>query len=401
MSVKLECVKAKQKDLEYFETSMSFGMIDNLVRLPDDERWNHIFDDAEDAQRKLNKVRVESEMIPYLTDNKDSFFSALTLILIPRDGSVVEPNRDYKFRVADGHDKIGTIEIKDSILLFPADGQHRVAAIKGALKKDYTLAEDEIGVNLIPYHGTDEIRQLFSDLNLNAKPVSKTAGLAFEGRDPIVVISKRIMEDIKFFDGKVNEKTNSLSEKSPDVITMSTLVDSNRTLINAFVNEGILSDEQVKSIKSLRPSDVKVGEMAKSIAQVWQTVINALPAWDEVVNGTLTPGSLRKNYVSGFGLAWRAIMEVAGALIKDGDESWEDDLVHAIKAVDWAKGNHWQGIAMIGERVNNTGPGIRATAGYILYQAQLPHRGDSIQSLINTYENVIKAYQPPQVATVA
>lgn len=401
MSVNFECVKAKQKRLEYFETSMSFGMIDNLVRLPDDPRWDQIFEGSEDAQRKLNKVRVEGEMVPYLTENDDSFFSNLTLILIPRDGSVIVPKRDFKFTPVEGFEKIGVLELKDSIMLFPADGQHRVAAIRGALIKDSCLANEEIGVNLIPYYGTEAIRQLFSDLNLNAKPVSKTAGLAFEQRDPIVVMSKRIMEDIPLFKGRVNEKTNSLAEKSPDVITMATLVDSNRVLVNACIQANLLELNDVRNLKSRRPSDPAVGKLTEPLAEVWEIVIDALPAWDEVMSGKRTAGDLRKKYVSGFGLGWRAIMEVAAALVKDHEATWKEDLVLALNEVDWRKGDHWQGIAMVGERVNNTGPGIRATAGYILDQADFDSIGESMQSLINTYQNIIKALEEQKAAATA
>jgi hypothetical protein len=35
--------------------------------------------------------------------------------------------------------------------------------------------------------------------------------------------------------------------------------------------------------------------------------------------------------------------------------------------VKWEKSNpDWQGIAMVGDRVNNTGPGVRQSAAYIL-----------------------------------
>jgi DNA sulfur modification protein DndB len=53
------------------------------------------------------------------------------------------------------------------------------------------------------------------------------------------------------------------------------------------------------------------------------------------------------------------------------------------QAVDWRKGPHWNGIAMVGERVNNTGPGIQATAGYVLRQAGLTAaEGTEIKDLL-------------------
>ena len=41
-------------------------------------------------------------------------------------------------------------------------------------------------------------------------------------------------------------------------------------------------------------------------------------------------------------------------------------MVKCVRKVDWKNGEHWNGVAMVGDRVNNTAPGIRATAGYTL-----------------------------------
>ncbi len=62
--------------------------------------------------------------------------------------------------------------------------------------------------------------------------------------------------------------------------------------------------------------------------------------------------------------------------------------------VDWKKGPHWNGIAMVGTRVNNTDPGILATAGYILNEGEIenpPDPNDKIlRSLFDTYNNSIE-----------
>jgi DNA sulfur modification protein DndB len=65
-------------------------------------------------------------------------------------------------------------------------------------------------------------------------------------------------------------------------------------------------------------------------------------------------------------IGWQALATAARALIKHRPESWQKDLEKTIKAVNWQPGPHWNGIAMAGDRINNTGPGINATAGYIL-----------------------------------
>ena len=43
-------------------------------------------------------------------------------------------------------------------------------------------------------------------------------------------------------------------------------------------------------------------------------------------------------------------------------------MAHCLDQVDWTKGSHWKDIAMTGKRINNTGPNIRSTAGYIVHE---------------------------------
>ena len=71
-------------------------------------------------------------------------------------------------------------------------------------------------------------------------------------------------------------------------------------------------------------------------------------------------------------------------------------LHRAIMSVDWSKGSHCEGIAMVKDRVNNTGPGVKATAGYVLKEAGYGDADDEdIQGLIGACE------KPEPLATAA
>jgi hypothetical protein len=80
----------------------------------------------------------------------------------------------------------------------------------------------------------------------------------------------------------------------------------------------------------------------------------------------------------------KALALVAAALITHRPDTWKTELAKAIQAVDWKKGPHWNGVAMVGERVNNTGPGIKATAGYVLREAGFTENdGTNIKDLLD------------------
>ena len=133
-----------------------------------------LFDKQNSMQRKLNWKRVRDEMVPYLK-NPDAFYSSISLFIIPRDFKEVEEGKGYEFKPSTGlGSDLGTLEIDSSMILFPADGQHRVGSIKEILNPknadyDPDVANVTLPVILIPFRSREQVRQFFADLNQNAK----------------------------------------------------------------------------------------------------------------------------------------------------------------------------------------------------------------------------------------
>ena len=81
-----------------------------------------------------------------------------------------------------------------------------------------------------------------------------------------------------------------------------------------------------------------------------------------------------------------AAVALAGAtMAQECGSDWLPQFEAALKLIKWTKANpDWQNVCMIGDRMNNTGPGIRATAGYILQKAGIT--GGKAASLIDQYQ---------------
>jgi DGQHR domain-containing protein len=226
---------------------MTFAGVRRNVLMPDDQQWDLLFGDeemGEGAQRKLNTSRIKNDIVPYIVENPDAFFSSLTLIMVPMGaGGPLQEGRDYRFTPdVDPHGtplETGLLDFEDHVLLFPADGMHRSGGIIEALAEGgeiaRRLADQRISVVLIPYHQPEEVRQLFADLNRNAKPVSQTVALNYEIRDPVVILSKRLASEVPLFHERVNMTSNSLAAKSPYVIALNTLVTANTELLAAML----------------------------------------------------------------------------------------------------------------------------------------------------------------------
>jgi DGQHR domain-containing protein len=406
----IKVVKGDFLGTPYWSGKMPVGSV-RRIRRPSDKFWDDIFDPVERAQRDLNKARISRDMVPYLLNKtKHPFFSALALILVPVEGGELREGVDFNFRPIEGFDDVGVLTIEDSVEFFVADGQHRREAIEKAYDEDRTIHSQDVPVILLPFDGADRVRQLFADLNLHAKNPGKTIGLAYDYRDPIAVLAKRLMQDVALFDNgrRVNTKTNSLSAKSPAVISLNTLVEGTRQILAALLDTPINKvgeHQDLKAIEALEPGDAKVGAVARRVADVFETIIGAFPQWDDVREGRREPGELRdgvkdedgkiveQGYVFAFGLGWQALALIAAAVIRVEGDDWSGALPRVIRSVDWQKGKHWNGIAMIYPagsdegRVNNTAPGVKATAGYVLAKGGLGEADDpDVQGLVRAYE---------------
>ncbi len=112
---------------------------------------DELFNNELTMQRKISWTRVRKEMVPYL-EQDDAFYSSLTLIMVPRDLSPLVEGEGYEFTPINGSNgDIGQLLVKSTLVLFPADGQHRVASIKEALKKHPDLANVSVPVIFMPF----------------------------------------------------------------------------------------------------------------------------------------------------------------------------------------------------------------------------------------------------------
>jgi DNA sulfur modification protein DndB len=365
MPTTLNVIRGTQRTHTFYCANLEYGEIANLVVLPEDFLGERLFDQEETMQRKLSWPRVNGPMKDYLLKNDDAFFSSLTLFIVPRDESPLEEGEGYDFKpFKDDDPSAGILTLRSTVVLFPADGQHRAAAIKLVLKECPQLASHHIPVVLVPYKRKPVVRQMFSDLNLNAKPVSKTVGYALETRDPLTLLAKGVAKAVPLFGDRVNYNSNSLPESSIHVITFNTL----RAGSEKLCKDGLGLD-----FSSVGQGTVPSQE--SEIVDLWNLIIDSFPQWKAVFekSGTAKAGALRQEFVFPHGIGWQAIAHAVAIMVAEERGAGRDPakkIRKVLKAIDWRRTNpDFQSVAMVGDRVNNTGPGIRSLAGYILWKA--------------------------------
>jgi len=374
----IEAIDGQQGQYRYFTANVPVGQLDHMVKFPEELG---VLDEDNRMQRGLNKSRI-GEMVRYLLEWPSHFYSAVTVIILPRDldrpvSEIDEESGegDYAFQRFSvpgrpGKSRLGHLYLTGDIVLFPGDGQHRLKSEFEAIKVDPELAGEELPVVLIPFESPEQVRQLFSDLNLNAKPISKTIGYEFETRDPLVLVTKALPQRVPLFDGRINRVTNSLPKTSKHVVTLGSLVTGSRGIVDALASmSGVPKDEYL--------ADQATAET--DLAHAWNTIIDSFaPYWDDVMHDVPGAGGLlREEYVFPHGLGWLGLAHAAAELMREYSHSWEEPFQKAVQAMDWKRvAPIWDGNAVIHDpakgtnRVNNTGPAVRQLAAMVVHEAR-------------------------------
>ncbi len=85
---------------------------------------------------------------------------------------------------------------------FALDGQHRLRAIKEAIKKNPELGKDDICVLIVTHYDTKDgrtrTRRLFSNINRNAKQTGLAENIALDEDDGYAILTRRLLEDHDF-----------------------------------------------------------------------------------------------------------------------------------------------------------------------------------------------------------
>lgn len=376
-----EAMEGLQGETRFFSTAMQWGELQQMVVFPDDLAEE--FSSEEDRlQRSLVRSRI-APLVSYLVDVPDHFFSALTLIILPREldrpareaeGPEDENEWDYYFargpKSGPGRTRAGVVHLSAGVQLFPADGQHRLRAALDAIRQQPTIAREEVPVVLVPYNSRDQVGQLFSDLNLNAKPVNKSVGYSLESRNPVVLVAKRVMGTLPLFKGRVHRGSNSLPKTSAHVITMSGLVEGTKTMLGACAarDREVGARGRAASVTERWVSEHE--QQAFDCARtMWEVIIESFrDHWTPVFTGEHgAPGELRDRFVFPHGLGWSALTQAAADLRRDRHENWESDFRRAVERIKWERTNpDWEGRATVNGTVMNTTQNVRATTDYIL-----------------------------------
>lgn len=259
------------------------------------------------AQRKLNEARVP-EIKDYIINNRHSYvFSALAASV---DG-------EMEFKSISQNNNLGLLEIAMNSSFLINDGQHRKAAIDAAIEEDPSLEEETISVVLYRDKGLERSQQMFTDLNKHAVTTSKSLNTLYESKDPIAIITKKMVANIDFLRKYTDKEKDNLSKNSANIFTLNTFFTANKKLHKNF------NDDQ---------------KFENFVLDFWNNVVINMREWNEMDSGELSKKSLRENYIITQGLIILALGRLSEFYCINGDINMVESLKN-LQKIDWLRNN--------------------------------------------------------------
>ncbi|MBM3202151.1 MAG: DNA sulfur modification protein DndB [Chlamydiae bacterium] len=296
------------------------------------------------VQRGLNKSRIPA-MAKYVLENPSSYiFSAITASI---DADVkFEPFSDSFQSNSTAGLKTGLLHVPMSARFIINDGQHRRAAIAGALEENPALGDESIAVVFFLDTGLERCQQMFADLNGHAVKTSRAINILFDHRERTGKIAKALAFECPVFKNYVEMDRSTLAARSRKLFTLSAIYSATKELMSDFKDESL--DKAI--------------EIASSF---WKAAADNLQEWKMVINGSITAGEVRRDFIFANAIGLHALGKTGRFLLEE-KKNWQSALKE-LKTIDWARTNYklWEGRAMISGKLSKSDINVTLTSNVI------------------------------------
>lgn len=193
--------KAHVGEWEYYLCLMSYAQVAREINFAYELGVNK--DLGSMIQRGIG-VRTE-EITEYLIKNERRFLGALVVAAWggqPEYLPLQMADSDEQGVLAGVDRDFGVLTFDGTHQFFALDGQHRLRAIKDAVKRKPELGAEDIGVIVVPHfddvEGRQLTRRLFTNINRNALKTTKQEDIALDEDDGFAILTRRLLDEHPF-----------------------------------------------------------------------------------------------------------------------------------------------------------------------------------------------------------
>ncbi|MEM6184460.1 DNA sulfur modification protein DndB [Shewanella vaxholmensis] len=357
----IPALKAKVGDWVYYICVMKYAQVAKEVNFAYELGGN------EDLNSMIQRGISErtKEITDYLLRSDHRFLGSLIVAAYGGDPHYMPVRMEDSEEYLRGLDNsFGVLTFDGGQQYFALDGQHRLKAIKDAIKKSPDLGSEEISVILVSHYDTEEgkekTRRLFTNINKNARSTTKSENLALDEDDGFAIITRRIINEHEFFgkEGRVSVFTKqgengelSLATSVRD--TDKHAVTSIRQLYEMVKSLSFLTPMDGVSL-TLRPTDDDLEKTYSIIDKRISDLFKACGDLFNIVNQVDDLRQLRKNkekpgeeHAFLRGIVQRCVVESIRKVLDQKTFTWEELLVK-LNNFDWSlKSSPWDSVCII------------------------------------------------------
>ena len=303
-------LRSQMGSFTYYTVKMSARELSENVKFAYEVYEDRTLDQA--IQRILNEGRVKKEIVEYLKNQPDRFFSSVVVAALEGEPLFypVEITEDPQFAIFRDDQRLneafGVLKFDGNQKYYVLDGQHRLSAIKTLLDRSDPLSgnaprnfeNDEFSVIVIVPNQQDstedfmlKYRRLFSNLNRYAKATDTDTNIIMDEDDIFAIITRRLITENAFFQSpgrqresiRIKTKGKNLTKNDPHFTSLSALYDMNIALLSSSEREpggwGPIRAEgqNLKSFMRFRPSEEYIDKLYAELVMYWEALLAEIP----------------------------------------------------------------------------------------------------------------------------
>lgn len=295
-------VRGVQANKEYFIGMLPLEYLSKLF--PDDP---DVVAPEFRAQRRVNEQRIPA-IRDYVLKNRNSYvFSALSASI---DGH-------FNFIPSTNSLDLGILEVEMNAVFLINDGQHRKASLQAAIEEDPSLKTETISIVFFKDEGLQRSQQMFTDLNKHAVKTSNSISELYDNRDRIAVINRTVIASVNFLNTYTDKERDNLGKFSSNLFTLNTFYLTTKNILKTSNGD----DE----------FDIKF------LCQFWETIINNIEPWQDLLKHEISKKDLRENFIITQGVVVQALGVIGKHFY---DQRKTDGLqfdLNGLKTIDWRR----------------------------------------------------------------
>jgi DNA sulfur modification protein DndB len=295
--IQLPAIRGIIGDWIYYQTVIPFA---EVVRRIDNDHSIREYESLNDVLQRDLSGRSK-KIAAYLLREKTRFFNSAIIGLFGGTPNWYSfnsaPSAIPEMSLSDEVlNTIGILELSGDEKLFSIDGQHRIEGIKQALSENpKAFPFDELPVIIVAHNdsskGKVRTRRLFSEINTKALKVSGLDDLITNEDNPIDINTRRLFAEFEPFEKE------TFVQLSPNTRILST-ADEFTTILNLRSVNKILYSSEYK-FNDVRPSDNVIESLYSKTLEFWQSAVDNIPSYNEVLITKESVVSEYRNYDGG------------------------------------------------------------------------------------------------------